>query len=79
MADLKGMGETNTFLGRSQRMATRTLLNRAAEIYQSRYGSADGSIPATFDVVYLTGWAPSESQPKALKRGSAQLHLSEIL
>lgn len=78
MADLKGMGETNTFLGRSQRMATRTLLNRAAEIYQSRYGSADGSISATFDVVYLTGWAPADSQPKALERGSAQLHLSEV-
>lgn len=79
MADLKGMGETNIFLDRSHRMATQSLLNRAAEIYQSRYGSVDGTIPATFDIVYLTGWSPSDSQPKALKRGSAQIPLSRVL
>lgn len=57
------------------RPMTRRLLGRAAEIYAARFPAADGRIGATFEIVYLTGWAPSADQPKALapdrpRRGS---------
>ena len=79
MAELRGMGETNTLVARRRRPVGRTLFLRAAEIYRDRYGDADGRVPATFDVIYLTGWCPHESQQQPLARGSAARRLAEAL
>jgi hypothetical protein len=48
-------------------------------LYQQTYGGADGLIPATFETIVLTGWAPHESQPKPLRPGSAATRLSDAL
>jgi hypothetical protein len=57
----------------------RRLLLRAAEVYAERFADADGRLRATFDLVWLSGWAPHESQPKPLKPGSARMSLAEAL
>lgn len=76
--DLRAMGETNVLAG-AVRPLTRPIVARAAALYAERHGEADGRIPATFEIVNLAGWAPHESQPKALKRGSAQVRLADAL
>jgi SAM-dependent methyltransferase len=79
MRDLRGMGETNLLLKRRKQPPPRALFLRAAEIYAERFGMADGRIHATFEVVYLTGWAPSPDQPKPKRPGSATHRLADAL
>jgi SAM-dependent methyltransferase len=59
LADLRQMGETNALAERHPRPLTRTLLSRACEIYAERFGAADGRVPATFEILTLTGWTPA--------------------
>ncbi|HEV7385814.1 MAG TPA: SAM-dependent methyltransferase, partial [Phenylobacterium sp.] len=79
LADLRQMGETNVLADRHPRALTRTLLARAGEIYVERFAGPDGRVPATFEVVTLTGWAPHVSQPQPLKPGSAKMRLADAL
>jgi len=79
MRDLRAMGETNSLSARLRRPTRRTVLNTAAQLYQDNFASANGRITATFDLVFLTGWAPAESQPKPLRPGSAQQRLADAL
>lgn len=79
MQELRGMGEANVLVDRSRKFLRRDVLARACEIYQEEYATEDGRIPATFQVVYLTGWHPHESQQKPMKRGSAAMRLSDAL
>lgn len=79
MRDLRAMGETSVLRKRLRRPVPRRLLARAGAIYAERFGGPDGRVPATFEVVVLTGWAPSESQPKPLRPGSARARLAEAL
>lgn len=76
--DLRAMGETNVLAG-VIRPLTRPIIARAAALYSERHGEADGRIPATFEIVNLAGWAPHESQPKPLPRGSARVRLADAL
>ena len=76
--DLRAMGETNVLAG-PIRPLTRPIIARAAALYSERHGEADGRIPATFEIVNLAGWAPHESQPKPLPRGSARVRLADAL
>ncbi|WP_426038642.1 methyltransferase domain-containing protein [Brevundimonas sp. DC300-4] len=76
--DLRAMGETNVLAG-AVRPLTRPIIARAAALYSERYGEADGRIPVTFEIVNLAGWAPHESQPKPLPRGSARVRLADAL
>ena len=79
MRDLRGMGETNV-MGARLRTATRAdVLRLAAQIYHDGFADSDGRIPATFEVVTLTGWAPDHSQPKPLRPGSATHRLADFL
>lgn len=75
MHDLRRMGATNVLTERRRTPLRRTTLLRMAEIYAERFADADGRIRATFDVVWLSGWAPHESQQKPLKPGSATASL----
>lgn len=79
MQELRGMGETNALAGRSRAFLQRSVLMRACEIYSEQFGLADGRIPATFEVMYMTGWHPHDSQQKPLKRGSGEVGLAEAL
>ena len=79
MADLRGMGEQNALLARLKTPTRRDVFYRAAEIYQQWFGQADGQIPASFEIVTVTGWAPHESQQKPLRPGSATQRLATVL
>ncbi|MDR7124227.1 SAM-dependent methyltransferase [Pseudotabrizicola sp. 4114] len=79
MRDLRLMGEANALAARLRRPTRRAVLLRAAEIYQAQYADAEGRIPATFEIICLTGWAPDASQPKPLKPGSAAQRLADAL
>ncbi len=79
MADLRGMGETAAMTGGPRRFTRRAVILRAAEIYQARHRDAAGRIPATFQIVWLTGWAPDPSQQQPARRGSATARLADAL
>jgi SAM-dependent methyltransferase len=78
-ADLRAMGETNALTERSRKPMRRAMLAKAIEHYAEHFAGPDGKLRATFDVVYLTGWAPHESQQKPLKPGSATARLADAL
>ena len=79
MRDLRGMGETNAVLGRRKSFTRRATLLRMAELYQQRFAGADGRIPATFEMITLTGWSPHDSQQKPLRPGQATHRLADAL
>lgn len=79
MRDLRSMGSTNPLRGRLKHPTRRAIFLRAAEIYAERYSDADGRVRATFNLVWMSGWVPHESQQKPLKPGSAQVSLVEAL
>ena len=79
MRDLRAMGEANALAARRKAPLRRATLMRALEIYRQEFALPDGRIPATFEIIYLTGWAPSETQPKPLRPGSATARLAEAL
>jgi SAM-dependent methyltransferase len=79
MRDLRAMGLTNALNDRRRAPLKRGTLVRAAEIYAERFADPDGRIPATFEIVWLSGWTPHESQQKPLKPGSAKMRLADAL
>ena len=79
MRDLKAMGMANPLIGRSRRPVSRRFFLRAAELYAERYADPDGRIRATFSIIFVSGWAPHESQQKPLKPGSAKMRLADAL
>ena len=79
MRDLRGMGSTNALIARRRVPLKRATLQRMAEIYGDRFRDPDGRLRATFDVVWLSGWAPHESQQQPLKPGSARARLADAL
>ncbi|WP_174302203.1 methyltransferase domain-containing protein [Caulobacter sp. S45] len=79
MAELRAMGEASALADRPRRPLSRRVLARTSDIYAERFGLEDGRVPATFELITLTGWAPHASQPKALKPGSAKMRLADAL
>jgi SAM-dependent methyltransferase len=79
MADLRRMGASNVLLERRRLPTRRATMLRMAQIYAKRFADADGRIRATFDVIWLSGWAPHQSQPKPLRPGSATASLEEAV
>jgi len=75
MADLRRMGATNILIERRRTPTRRATMLRMAQIYSERFSDSDGRIRATFDVIWLSGWAPHESQQKPLRPGSAKASL----
>ncbi|KAH7103058.1 S-adenosyl-L-methionine-dependent methyltransferase [Auriculariales sp. MPI-PUGE-AT-0066] len=76
--DLRDMGEANAVVGRRGILRRDTLL-AASSIYSALHGNEDGSIPATFQVIFFIAWKPSPTQPKPLERGAGSTNLKEIL
>jgi len=79
MSELRRMGATNALAERRSTPLRRATLQRMAEIYAQRFADPDGKIRATFEVIWLSGWAPHESQQKPLRPGSAQVRLADAL
>jgi SAM-dependent methyltransferase len=79
MHDLRRMGATNPLIDRSRRPLRRATLVRMMEIYGERFADPDRRIRATFEIVYLLGWAPHESQQQPLAPGSARTRLADAL
>ena len=79
MHDLRRMGATNALTERRRRPLKRATLFKMAEIYRDRFADADGRLRATFEVIWLSGWAPHESQQQPLKPGSARTRLADAL
>jgi NADH dehydrogenase [ubiquinone] 1 alpha subcomplex assembly factor 5 len=79
MRDVRAMGAANVLAERRRTPLRRATLMRAADIYAQRYGGRNGRVPATFEIVTLTGWAPHESQQKPLIPGSAATRLADAL
>jgi SAM-dependent methyltransferase len=77
--DLRRMGATNALIERSRRPLKRATLQRMADVYAERFADADGRIRATFEIVWLSGWAPHASQQKPLAPGSARQRLADAL
>ncbi|CAG8492288.1 5231_t:CDS:10 [Ambispora gerdemannii] len=78
MLDLRAMGESNAVINRRPFLKRDTLIASAA-IYKEMYGNPEGTIPATFQIMYVIGWKPDVSQPKPKARGSAGVSLKEVL
>jgi len=76
MADLRRMGATNILIERRRLPTRRATLLRMAQIYGERFADSDRRIRATFDVIWLSGWAPHESQQQPLRPGSAKANLA---
>ncbi|MGR4862390.1 methyltransferase domain-containing protein [Caulobacter sp. LARHSG274] len=79
LKDLRAMGETSVLVDRSRKPLGRRVLLRAMELYQERFAEPDGRVPATFEIVTVTGWAPHDSQQKPLRPGSAKMRLADAL
>jgi len=79
MHDLRRMGATNILTERRRMPLRRATLMRMAEIYSERFADADARVRATFEIVWLSGWAPHASQQQPLKPGSAKSRLADAL
>ncbi|MHA7900949.1 MAG: methyltransferase domain-containing protein [Henriciella sp.] len=82
MQDLKGMGEQAAFAvrdGQERRPLSPRILARMAEIYAARFSDPDGRIRASFEIIWLSGWAPAAGQPKPLRPGSGKFSLAEAV
>ncbi|QPC75310.1 hypothetical protein HYE68_006062 [Fusarium pseudograminearum] len=79
MQDLQAMGEGNAVIGREMGPIQRDVLLAADAIYRELHGNPDGTIPATFRVLYMIGWREGENQPQPLARGSGDINLKDVL
>src|SRR2546423_449671 len=79
MSELRRMGATNSLTEQRRTPLRRATLKRMTEIYAQRFADPDGKIRATFEIVWLSGWAPHENQQKPLRPGSAQARLADAL
>ena len=79
MGDLRRMGATNALIARRRQPLRRATITRMAELYAQRFADADGRVRATFDIIWLSGWAPHPSQQQPLKPGAAKSRLADAL
>ena len=78
-ADLRAMGETNALQARSRQFTRRAVIRATEAVYRENFTSPAGRLRATLDLVFLTGWAPHDSQQKPLRPGSARQRLADAL
>ncbi len=79
LADLRAMGETNALVNRKRSFTSRRVMAEAMRRYSAHFSAPDGRVNASFDMVWLTGWKPHESQQKPLRPGSASCSLADAL
>lgn len=79
MRELRAMGEQNAQSARLRHFTRPGVIRRASQLYVNSFAEPDGRIRATFELIFLHGWAPDASQPQPLRPGSAQARLAEAL
>jgi len=79
MKDLRAMGEGNAINARQKTFTRRSIFDNAAERYSKAFTRPDNRVGATFEIIYLSGWAPDDSQQKPLRPGSATARLADVL
>jgi len=79
MHDLRFMGEGNIIKARNTKNPGKTFFMEAAQYYQTHFAEPDGQIRASFEIIFLIGWAPHQSQQKPLRPGSAKTRLADAL
>jgi hypothetical protein len=79
VGDLRDLGLSNTLAARDRRALPRRWITVLRETYATHFAREDGKLRATFEILWLTGWAPHESQQKPLKPGSAKMRLADAL
>jgi SAM-dependent methyltransferase len=79
MHDLRRMGATNVLAERRRTMLRRATLARLVDVYAERFADPDGRVRASFDIIWLSGWAPHASQQQPLRPGSARMRLADAL
>ncbi|KAJ8066382.1 hypothetical protein OCU04_005449 [Sclerotinia nivalis] len=79
MQDLQRMGESNAILGREAGAIKRDVLLANEGIYRELHGNEDGTIPATFRMIYMIGWKEGPNQAQPLPRGSGEINIKDIL
>lgn len=79
MRDLRGMGEGNALAARPRRPISRQVIAQASALYAARFADSDGRIRATFQAIFMTGWAPSANQQQPARRGSGDVSLADFL
>lgn len=79
MHDLRDMGENNALSQRRRSFGSRDVFLRTAQLYRDNFATESGRISATYDIVFLTGWAPDDSQQQPLRPGSAKQRLADAL
>jgi SAM-dependent methyltransferase len=79
MRDLRAMGEGNALSQRSGKPLTRTMLTELDSVYRDAFQDGDGRVKATFEMIFLSGWAPDDSQQKPMRPGSAKSRLADFL
>ena len=79
MHDLRGMGEGNALDQRLRRPTRRAVIEAAEQAYVAAHATPDGRVPATFEIIHLSGWAPAPDQPQPLRPGSATHRLASVL
>ncbi len=78
MRELRGMGEGNALMARSRGPIGRNMIARAAALYAERFADRDGRLRATFQAIFLTGWAPAANQQQPARRGSGEVNLRDV-
>ncbi|MGE0854303.1 MAG: methyltransferase domain-containing protein [Hyphomicrobiaceae bacterium] len=79
MHEVRAMGGANVLEARARRPLRRAVLQRALALYGERFGLPNGRVPATFEIITLTGWGPHERQQKPLQPGTARRRLADAL
>lgn len=79
LRDLRAMGATNALAERHTKPLRRETVYRAGQIYSERFADPDGRLRATFDLLWVSGWAPHASQQQPLQPGSARMRLADAL
>jgi hypothetical protein len=79
MRELKALGASNPLADRPHKLATLALIQAASAAYEALAADSDGRVRATLEIVWMSGWAPHESQQKPLKPGSAEISLTKVL
>ncbi len=79
ISDLRAMGETNALAARLRTASNRNLFKRAEALYHEHFADENGHLRVTVELIFLTGWAPADSQPQPLRPGSATSRLADAL
>lgn len=78
-ADLRAMGERSALIARPRHFAPRALFDQARKLYKASFPAQGDGYTASFELIFLSGWAPADDQPKPLRPGSATRRLADAL